>query len=161
MHDEPVRVRQWSDAVEATYLEVAPRLWRALLAHTGDPDIATDAAAEAFAQLLRRGGEVRAMDRWVWKVAFRIAAGELKDRRIRSRPLAEGSYEMSDEAVAMANLLRQLPGKQRAAIVLHYFADLPTATIADILGMSGATVRVHLSRGRKRLRRLLEEEDHE
>jgi len=160
MHDEPVRVRQWNDAVEATYREVAPRLWRALLAHTGDPDIATDATAEAFAQLLRRGDEVRAMDRWVWKVGFRVAAGELKDRRSRSGSLVERSYEMSDEALVMANLLRRLPDRQRASIVLYYFADLPTAAIADILGMSGATVRVHLSRGRTRLRRLFEEDDH-
>jgi DNA-directed RNA polymerase specialized sigma24 family protein len=72
-----------NEAAERAFREQAPRLWRSLLAFTGDPEIANDAIAEAFAQLLGRGDAIEAHDRWVWRAAFRVAAGELKDRRRR------------------------------------------------------------------------------
>jgi hypothetical protein len=55
--------------------------------------VANDAVAEAFAQAIRRGDEVRDPLRWVTKAAYRIAAGELQLRRRGDYPLAEGSYE--------------------------------------------------------------------
>jgi DNA-directed RNA polymerase specialized sigma24 family protein len=42
-------------------------------------------------------------------------------------------------------------------LVLHYYAGYATKEIAAIIGSSPATVRVHLSQGRKRLGRILEE----
>jgi len=53
----------------------------------------------------------------------------------------------------------KLPGTQRAAIVLFYLEDRPVAEVADSLGCSDATARVHLHRGRKRLAELLGEEE--
>jgi RNA polymerase sigma-70 factor (ECF subfamily) len=147
------------EGLERTYRATAPRLWRALVAYSGDPDIASDAVAEAFAQALRRGENVRDPERWVWKAALRIAAGELKDRGRRDEPEREPTYEMPDEAIEMWSVLRQLSSKQRAAVVLHYYADLPDRRIAEILGIGTATVRVHLTRGRRHLKRLLEDAD--
>jgi len=150
-----------SDAqeLEQVYREQGAKLWRALVAFSGDPEVASDAVAEAFAQALRRGPAVRDAERWVWKVAFRVAAGELKDRQRRAMQVEEHPYEMPEEAILMSSLLRRLPRKQRAAVVLHYFADLPNGDIAEVLGVTTATVRVHLSQGRKRLHHLLEEDD--
>ncbi|HJS26677.1 MAG TPA: hypothetical protein VJ913_06090, partial [Actinomycetota bacterium] len=62
-------------------------MWRAVLAFAGDPEVASDAVAEAFAQVLRRGEDVRDPEGWVWRAAFRIASGELKERR--KRPVTE------------------------------------------------------------------------
>jgi RNA polymerase sigma-70 factor (ECF subfamily) len=67
--------------LERLYREDGARLWRALVAFSGDREVASDAVAEAFAQALGRGEELRDPQRWVWRAAFRIAAGELKDRR--------------------------------------------------------------------------------
>lgn len=39
-----------AEGLERVYREEAPRLWRALVAYSGDPDVASDAVAEAFAQ---------------------------------------------------------------------------------------------------------------
>jgi RNA polymerase sigma-70 factor (ECF subfamily) len=159
VHDEQVRVSDANEEVEQVYRLHAAKLWRALVAYGGDREVASDAVAEAFAQALRRGNAVRDAERWVWKVAFRVAAGELKDRTRRTTRIEESSYELPEEAVAMVLLLRRLSPKQRAAVVLHYFADLPNAMIAEILGVTTATVRVHLSQGRRRLRYLLGEDD--
>lgn len=152
-------VNEAEKRLERTYRAVAAKLWKSLVAFTGDRDIASDALAEAFAQALARGSGVREPDRWVWRVAFRVAAGELKDRRSRDGAAEEESYEMPESAILLSGVLQRLSPKQRAAVVLHYYVDMPTAEIGRVLGMSPATVRVHLSKGRKRLRVLLEGAD--
>jgi DNA-directed RNA polymerase specialized sigma24 family protein len=81
-----VRVTERGD-LEDVYRLHGRKLWWAVLAYSGDREIASDAVAEAFAQALRAGDKVRSPADWVWRVAFRIAAGELKGRR-RFGPLA-------------------------------------------------------------------------
>jgi DNA-directed RNA polymerase specialized sigma24 family protein len=72
------------DELERVYREEADRLWRALWALTGNPELASDAASEAFEQCLRRGEGVRSPARWIWRAAFKIALGELKGLRCES-----------------------------------------------------------------------------
>jgi RNA polymerase sigma-70 factor (ECF subfamily) len=55
--------------------------------------------------------------------------------------------------------LARLSPSQRAALVLHHYAGYPIKDIARILGSTSASVKVHLSVGRKRLRAMLEEDD--
>ena len=49
----------------------------------------------------------------------------------------------------------KLPKKYRLAIYLHYYEDYSTDEISELLGIPGATVRTHLSRGRERLKSIL------
>ncbi|MER5319102.1 SigE family RNA polymerase sigma factor [Streptosporangium roseum] len=53
---------------------------------------------------------------------------------------------------AVRHALAGLPDRQRAVIVLRYFADLPDPRIAEILGCSVATVRSQASRALAKLR---------
>ena len=66
-----------------------------------------------------------------------------------------------DAALDLRAALAALPPKQRAAIVLHYRVDLPVREVAAILGASTPTAKVHLHRGRNRLRQLLGEDNDE
>jgi RNA polymerase sigma-70 factor (ECF subfamily) len=133
-------------------------MWRAVLAFAGDGEVANDAVAEAFAQALRRGEAIRQPERWLWRAAFRIAAGELQARRREFAAMAEGSYEMEEPARDLVAALAQLSDKQRAAVVLHHAAGYPVNEVAGIIGSTSAAVRVHLMRGRRRLRELLGDE---
>lgn len=54
---------------------------------------------------------------------------------------------------AIFELLSHLPERQRAALVLRYFNDLPDEQIAGILGCREVTVRSLISRGLAELRR--------
>jgi DNA-directed RNA polymerase specialized sigma24 family protein len=102
------------DEIERLYREQGSRMWRALLAFAGDPEVASDAVAEAFAQALRRGGEIRDPKRWLWRAAFRIAAGELKERRRAAPGVAkEKSYELEEPARELIAALAKLSVKQR------------------------------------------------
>lgn len=140
------------------------RLWRSVFAFTQDRAVTDDAVAEAFAQCLGRGTEVRDPRAWVWRAAFRLAAGELKDRR-RVDPLGEleptagPEPEGADRLGELLALLGTLPGNQRAAAILHWYAGYGTDEIARMLDVSRATVRVHLSRARRKLRAQLREDD--
>jgi RNA polymerase sigma-70 factor (ECF subfamily) len=145
--------------LESLYREHGDRLWWALVAFTGDRDVASDAEAEAFAQALRRGDAITDPLRWIWKASFRIAAGELKERRRFQSSGPEPTYEFPEPAAELTSALGQLSVQQRAAVVLHYYADRPIREIALLLRMSPATVAVHLHRGRNRLRELLGERD--
>jgi RNA polymerase sigma-70 factor (ECF subfamily) len=120
--------------------------------------VADDAVAEAFTQLLHRGDEIRKADRWVWKAAFRIAAGQLKERS-HHRSTQEAAYQMPEPALDLLRALARLTPKQRQAIILHHYAGYPVKDVARIVSSSTGAVRVHLSVGRKRLRELLEDRD--
>ena len=146
-------------AVEAVYSEHGPRLYRSLLAYAGDIHIAEDAMAEAFAQALRRGDELRDPERWIWRAAYRIAAGALKERRQNPVASLEESYELPDAPGWVMEALEKLPERQRACVVLHYYADLRVRDVAHALGTTTPAVKVALMRARRQLRTLLETSD--
>jgi RNA polymerase sigma-70 factor (ECF subfamily) len=130
------------------------------MAYCGDREIANDAVAEAFAQVLARGEVVHAPLPWLWRSAFRIAAGELKARARGAVPPADDTgYEAPEPLIDLLRALRRLSPNQREAVVLHDYADLSSAEVALIMGIGQATVRVHVSQARHRLRHVLEDHD--
>jgi RNA polymerase sigma-70 factor, ECF subfamily len=145
------------DSIEDVYRLEADRLWRALFVFCADTEVASDAVAEAFAQLIRRGPAIRDPRAWVWRAGFRIAAGELKRRSSWVHDLPDVAYEDASVDVELLAALAHLTERQRAAVVLHYYADATVREISARTGMSQLAVRAHLSRGRKRLKELLGE----
>lgn len=149
--------RSSPSSIEGVFEEEAQRLWWSVLAFAGDREIAHDAVAEAFAQALRRGDALRDPSAWIWRTAFKIAAGELKRRR-RARVLEDAPYTVP-EPVGLFEALERLSPRQRAALVLHHYAGYRLHEIARILGTTKGTVGVHLTRGRRRLMDIMEERD--
>jgi RNA polymerase sigma-70 factor (sigma-E family) len=72
-------------------------------------------------------------------------------------PSAEHGALVLLERDAVVAALRHLPGRQREAIVLRYYADLSEADIAAAMGISRGAVKSHTSRGMSALRAALEE----
>jgi DNA-directed RNA polymerase specialized sigma24 family protein len=67
---------------EAVYREHGRVLWRSLYAYTGGRgEVADDAVAEAFARALANADRIREPVAWLYRVAFRIAAAEMKRER--------------------------------------------------------------------------------
>lgn len=144
------------DEVESVYREDGDRLWRAVYAYAGDAEVAADAVAEAFAQALRRGSAIRDVRGWVWRTAFRVAAGDLKRRStMNPGPIPEGAVHDLHADGELLTALQGLTPQQRVVLVLFYYVDCPVRDIARRTGMNQLSVRAHLSRGRKRLRELL------
>ena len=147
--------------VEAVYRSVHPRLWRSLLAYTGDAELASDAEAEAFAQVLRRGDAVDDVAAWVWRSAFRIASGLLAARSRSNDPRpAEGSTPPTGSVAEFLGLLADLSPQQRACVALRYVGEYTSPEIGELLGTSAGTVRVQLHRAHAALRHTITEAEH-
>jgi RNA polymerase sigma-70 factor (ECF subfamily) len=135
------------------------RLWRAVYAFSHDTEIASDAVAEAFAQCIGRGDKVQKPQRWIWRAAFKIAAGELEARSRWAELKGDPPVEMPEDGGEVVLTLRALSPHQRAAVILTDYAGYDAKAVGEMLDCSPATARVHLSRGRRRLRSLLEDEN--
>jgi RNA polymerase sigma-70 factor (ECF subfamily) len=142
------------------FREDGPGLWRTMVAFTGGRrDIAEEAVAEAFARALQHAPGIRDPIAWIYRTAFRIARDELKRDARRGETDQEASAEDAAGTGELLRALRQLSPNQRAAVVLRYEADLPVDEVARRMGIAAPTVRVHLHRGRARLRELLGAEE--
>ena len=121
--------------------------------------------------MARRWNRVRAMNHpaaYARRILINLV---LHDAGRRSRQRAElwpqdGGAETADESAARALrevddqaefrwALARLPARQRAVLVLRYWADLPVAEVADILGCSEGTVTSTGSRAAARLAQAL------
>jgi len=149
------------DRVEAVFRSVHHRLWRSLLLFTGDAELASDAVAEAFAQVLRRGAAVDDVEAWVWRSAFRIAGGLVAERSGSSGlgPV-DGSMPLTGSLAEFLALLGDLSPQQRACVALRYVGGYTSPEIGELLGTSAGTVRVHLHRARAALRQTITEAEH-
>jgi RNA polymerase sigma-70 factor (ECF subfamily) len=81
------------------------------------------------------------------------------DLRVPDRPTPQASVEemlISDERRrTIGEAVDQLPNRQRAVFTLCHIADQTTSEVSQALGLSEATVRVHLFRAVRKLRTLL------
>ncbi len=153
-------VREASSAhdFDALFRAEGQGVYRTMYAFTaGRRDIAEDATAEAFARAIAHAGTIREPLRWIYRVAFRVAADELK--RDREIGMAADESVASPEFVGLMDALRQLSPNQRAAVVLRHVLDLEVQEVARRMGVAAPTVRVHLHRARGRLRGLLGDEE--
>ena len=150
------------DRVEAVYRSIHPRLWRSLFAYTGSAELASDAEAEAFAQVLSRGDAVEDVAAWVWRSAFRIASGLLATRSRRSNevPSAQAETRPTDSIAEFMALLGDLSSQQRACVALRYVGNDKPPEIGELLGTSASVVRVQLHRAHTALRHTIVEVDH-
>lgn len=143
----------------ALYRVVGPGLWHAIYAYSGgDRDVADDAVAEAFARAIQHDDVIRRPSPWLYRTAFRIAAAELRHRKSQTE-IGTRTADPPHDVTEVLMALRKLSPSQRAAIYLHYRADLPVREVASLMGTSVAATKVHLHRGRRKLRELLGKEE--
>lgn len=145
------------------YLRHAPEAVRLAYVLTGDRSLAEDLVQDAFARLAGRFAHLRdpaAFDAYLRRTVVNLAYSYFRRRRVERayleregslvRPNAPaGDPETRDE---VWTALQRLPVRQRAAIALRFYEDLPDDRIADVLGCRPATVRSLIHRGLQTLR---------
>lgn len=147
-----------TDRVRAVYESDHARLWRSLYAFTSSRSIADDAAAEAFAQALRRGDEIRDVQAWVWRAAYAIARGELKRGRSYS---ALPEVWIDDQTDGVADVLKRLAAMSdgdRELLVLCHVGGWKPGELARVTGVPAGAIRVRLHRATRRAKDLLSTE---
>lgn len=121
-------------------------------------DIAQEALVRAYVMSDRFSGSFKA---WLFRIAYNCFIDHL--RRLpplvvdltAPEALHVAGNEDSDASFRHEDLkqaLSRIPEKERAAIVLHYFEDLPIKDIAAIMDIPAGTVKYYLSMGRNHLK---------
>lgn len=154
--------------------EVAESLLRSAYLITWDFAEAEDLVQECLFKVARRWPRVRKMERpvaYARTVLIHLALDEGKRRSQRhselgpeATALLEACHDDAAERILgrvetstdLLGVLRELPPRQRAALVLRYFDDLSEAEVADVMGCSVGTVKSTTSRALGRLRREVE-----
>jgi len=133
----------------------ADTLLRTAYLITWDLHDAEDLVQETLLKTAKRWPKVRRMDHPT-AYARRILVNEALSggpRRARTRAelTAVSTPERASQHTAidddLLDALRRLPPRQRAALVLRYFLDLPEAEVAAAMGVSLGTVKSTTSRG--------------
>ena len=91
--------------------------------------------------------------RWVMPMAAQ--SDQMLPDPIALQPGPEARLISGERAQQIAEAIEQLPDRQRAVFTLCHVAEQSTSDVSAALGVSEATVRVHLFRAIRRLRKLL------
>jgi RNA polymerase sigma-70 factor (sigma-E family) len=129
---------------------------------TGDTAQAEELVMEAFMRTFAGWRRIRDLDRT--DAYLRRAVVNLSRSRLRRQRTEERAPQFvhtpiesdADDARFVWDAVRALPHRQRAAVVLRYYEDLPEAEIADALDCSVGTVKSQLAKARSTLARTLE-----
>jgi len=145
-----------------------PNLRRYARALVGDRDGADDLVQDTLERAVRkfhlwRPGDLRA---WLFSIMHNVFVNQLKARKIA--PSVEIDEEMvaahmptvtSTDVMDLDRALLRLAPEQREVVLLVALEDMTYADVSHALGIPIGTVMSRLSRGRERLRRVMEGEN--
>ena len=97
------------------------------------PSVATERSRAMRSRSVRAGSPAGGRDRETPSPGSggrRSGSRPASSRNEPAPPLTEPMYELPEPAAEVTAALRQLPAQQRAAVVLHYYADRPIREIA-------------------------------
>lgn len=151
----------------------AAKIFYLVLSVVADYAAAEDLTQETFVQayvMLPKLREPERFPAWLARIARNRALSHLRKKKARpdslplddaAPPLASGPPEEGADAERKRRLLealRELPEIQRRLVCYKYLERMSLEEIAFLEGTSEASVRNHLYRARKALRRMLEDD---
>ena len=158
--DEATVEKLSSASFEAFFRREYPAMVALAAAVSRSPHTAEDLAQEAMLRARRHWDRIGAFDKpgtWVRRVTINLSLNSRRGvaREARTRLAWWERHEPAEQPQALdpelLDALHVLSPQQRAAVALHYLEDRSTPEIADLLGCSESTARVHLHRGRQAL----------
>lgn len=150
-----------------------PRIMALASRMLGDPVEAEDVAQETFLRIWKHAGTWRQgaarFDTWIHRVALNLCYDRLRKRREISvaqpsdladaRLASENGGADIDEGEAVGRALSLIPERQREAIILVYYQEMSNREAADIMHVSVDALESLLSRGRRALQKILNEDE--
>jgi RNA polymerase sigma-70 factor (sigma-E family) len=134
---------------------------------TGDRHHAEDLAQEAFVRLAGRFGHLRhveAFEAYLRRTIVNLHTSSLRRKRLeRAHAAREAarprSADVQPDVARQEDIwrsLRELPARQRAAVVLRYYGDLSEREAAEALGCSVPALKSMVARAIRTLRERVE-----
>ncbi len=155
------------------------RIFRLSYRVLGDVALAEDATADALAKVWLRCRSWRAESSagtWIYRIAWRSILDQqrgrtrwskfwglkellAKDNSLEMENSIASQEEQADKSKRLSRALDLLSNEERAVMHMYYFEQKSLLEISQIVGTSRNTLKMRLSRIRKKLRGLLEENE--
>lgn len=167
-----------SDAAETGDLFTAyhDRICRYIAGMIRDPTEAEDLTQETFLRAHCRQDALRdskAARGWLYRIATNVCLDRLRQRArqvaaggegdledahsaVLEAPSAQEQTERAETSACVQRCLDYLPDSYRAVILLYEAHGLTAVEIAELLGVSVATIKIRLHRARQRLQEIME-----
>ena len=142
---------------------------------------AEDLAQDVFIEIMRSTGSFRGkakLSSWIYRIAVNKALNHLKKKRTKEfirlitfktktereeleqdhgkdQSGADTRMEAKELQTALHSAIDRLPENQRIAFALHHYEDLPYRDIAEVMGVSLASVESLIHRGKMNLQKRL------
>jgi RNA polymerase sigma factor (sigma-70 family) len=126
----------------------------ARLVTAGDP-AAEELVQDSFLRVKSKWDRIDNPGAYLRVAVVNACRNHFRERRVEHRPLP-GGVESHDDRFEVRAAIAALPVRQRSAMVLRYYEDMPEAEIADVLGCSVPAVKSLLHRGLQDLRKVIE-----
>jgi RNA polymerase sigma factor (sigma-70 family) len=139
------------------------RLVGTLSLYCRDQHLAEELAQDVLLRVIDRWSRVRRLDcpsAWAHRVAINLANSHLRRRlaerralrRLSGRSPATQQDADTPTALAVRAAVSGLPRRERAVVVLRFFADFPVRDVAELLAMPEGTVKTLTARALAALR---------
>jgi RNA polymerase sigma-70 factor (ECF subfamily) len=160
VNDESVLVRLAMDGDREAFSDLAALHWRRLVALARS--IVADLEAEDMVQdgLMKAWRKIRtlkapeAFGSWLTRIVANTAIARARRRRFFETldgVAVAARGDAVDARIDIGRLLTKLAPRQRAVLHLTVVEGLTDSEVAEILGLSSSSVRVHRLRGRRRM----------
>jgi len=146
----------WHDDLLALYRERYEPMVRLAYLLTGNRSVAEETVQDAFVAVHRNWDRATSPGAYLRTAVVNNSRSWLRRRVLEDKRTVPRAVATDLPADEMWDVLGRLPERQRAAIVLRFYEDLPDADIARILGCRLPTVRTAIHRGLAALRKEME-----
>jgi RNA polymerase sigma-70 factor (ECF subfamily) len=160
-------------AFEQIVLRYESRVMTLAARLVGGRDNARDVAQEVFLRAfkyLHRADPQKPLEPWLFRIAVNVCRDAVRRQLRRQETFVDAEavepvdrsadpyqgLERKQQRLIMQRALDRLPEKERLAIVLRDIEGLSTADVAAILQSSEPTIRSQVSRGRLRLKAVID-----
>lgn len=163
--DDSRLLTEWADARNQHAFTALVEKYQALvfgaaLRRAGQPEVARDASQQVFTLVASRArllvGHTNIAG-WLYRASMQIA-GQIQRSEARRRarqedyqPSSTAAEKSDDRWLVLEQALDSLGGRDREALVLHYFQDLSYQEMAAALGIEQDTARQRVCRALERL----------
>lgn len=163
-----------TDDLDSVYRENSRELWAIFYSQCSDPERAYDAVQESFLRLHAYQGEpirdarawlLRVGQNWLRDVARRKSSSckltPSLDEMVNQRFDPEDILASDENREAIRDALQKMLEDDRKVLVMKYALNWSSAQMAKVMVCSAAAIDMRLSRARRRLAELLEEQGYE
>lgn len=145
--------RAWNDDLLGLYRQRYEPMVRLAYLLTGNLSVAEELVQDAFVSVHRNWDRAAFPSAYLRTAVVNNSRSWLRRRLLEEQRAVVRLVDTGLPADEMWDVLQHLPERQRAAIVLRFYEDLPDAEIARVLGCRVPTVRTAIHRGLAALRK--------